>query len=152
MEHLVRKCVICGKDINVIHYEDRSYKGGHFFKVLRLPDADAEYYSLGKDPDTGWELFDWKGSSYELEYWECDDCYFDDPVEKEVDGKVEHLCPECDVKAVRCPVGHWFCSLCGWQVEGCDHPDHQKVRDIMDIRGKFPGLTLEDLRDENDRY
>ena len=49
-EKLEKKCVICGGRINVIHYADRTYRGGHYFGKL---------LNNGKD-----------------EYWECPKCYW----------------------------------------------------------------------------
>jgi len=45
---LGKMCVVCGNEIKVILYKDRSYRGGHYFGKL-----------LGKN-----------------EYWECPKCYW----------------------------------------------------------------------------
>lgn len=46
-EKIARKCAICGKDITVILYNDKSYRNGHYF-------------------------FEVEG----VEYWECPKCYW----------------------------------------------------------------------------
>ncbi|MFA4975386.1 MAG: hypothetical protein WC839_02945 [Candidatus Paceibacterota bacterium] len=51
-ERIERFCVICGKKIKVILYNNRSYRGGHYFKF-----GDKR----PKDP--------------QKEYWECPKCY-----------------------------------------------------------------------------
>jgi len=33
---LEKTCVVCGKDINVILYQDRSYRSGHYFGKMSL--------------------------------------------------------------------------------------------------------------------
>lgn len=47
MEIIERQCSVCGKELEITVYEDRTYEGGHFFDIL--------------DED---------------EYWECDKCYY----------------------------------------------------------------------------
>ncbi|MCK5122829.1 MAG: hypothetical protein KAQ87_01630 [Candidatus Pacebacteria bacterium] len=49
-ERLNKSCVCCGKKIKVFLYQDKSYRGGHFF---------------GKILDDG-----------KKEYWECPKCYW----------------------------------------------------------------------------
>ena len=34
---LDKACVVCGKDIKVILYQDPSYRGGHYFGRMSLP-------------------------------------------------------------------------------------------------------------------
>jgi sucrose-6-phosphate hydrolase SacC (GH32 family) len=48
---LAKKCVICGKQIKVILYKNKSYRNGHYF---------------GKIPS----------KSETCEYWECPKCYW----------------------------------------------------------------------------
>ncbi|MDP2946736.1 MAG: hypothetical protein Q8N88_01345 [Nanoarchaeota archaeon] len=49
---LKRTCASCGKKIKVILYEDRSYRGGHYFGKMQL------------------------GNNKLAEYWECPKCYW----------------------------------------------------------------------------
>jgi len=49
---LKRTCASCGKTIKVILYEDRSYRGGHYFGKLQLD------------------------NNKRAEYWECPGCYW----------------------------------------------------------------------------
>ena len=46
-EKMNRRCAVCGKDISVVLFPDKTYEGGHYF--FKLPDKK--------------------------EYWECDECY-----------------------------------------------------------------------------
>ena len=49
IKRLKKNCVCCGKKINVILYQDKSYRGGHYFgKILNNKN----------------------------EYWECSKCYW----------------------------------------------------------------------------
>lgn len=48
VERLTKTCVICGRNLKVIIYSDRSYRGGHYFgKIIKS-----------------------------AEYWECPKCYW----------------------------------------------------------------------------
>lgn len=47
-----RTCASCGKDIRVILYEDRSYRGGHYFGKMTLDNKK------------------------QAEYWDCPKCYW----------------------------------------------------------------------------
>jgi len=49
-KEIIRKCVICAKDIAIKLYPDRKYKGGYFFGKMKIK----------KD---------------KFEYWECNKCY-----------------------------------------------------------------------------
>ena len=54
LRQLRKVCVICGKQMKVILYNDHSYRGGHYFGKVSL--AGKPY----KHP----------------EYWECPKCYW----------------------------------------------------------------------------
>ncbi len=47
-KRMKKHCSVCGKDINVVLYEDKTYRGGHHFGKVE-----------GK-----------------IEYWECPKCYW----------------------------------------------------------------------------
>ena len=60
---LEKACVACGKEIKVILYQDRSYRGGHYFGKMSLSakqKAEEGISSPGKP----------------VEYWECRKCYW----------------------------------------------------------------------------
>ena len=78
-----KSCVCCGRKIKVILYQNRSYRGGHYFGKIQLYTkrelskalkvgtrkekiGDFEIEVLKKDP---------KSYKYE-EYWECPKCYW----------------------------------------------------------------------------
>lgn len=52
-EKLEKICVICGGKINLFLYQDRSYRGGHYFGKMSLPTKLKH-----------------------VEYWECPKCYW----------------------------------------------------------------------------
>ena len=60
---LDKMCIVCGKEIKVILYQDRSYRGGHYFGKMSLPtkqEIKKGIYSPRKP----------------VEYWECPKCYW----------------------------------------------------------------------------
>lgn len=63
-----RRCVICGRHIRVIVYEDGSYRGGQYFgemPELAMRKRPREY----DDPVIAEDI--WRHSD---EYWECPAC------------------------------------------------------------------------------
>ena len=82
-KRVVHKCSICGKEIRVIVYADRSYRGGHRFGKIPLISkkewekakkfgthtfmlAGMEMQVMNKDPRP----------YAHVEYWECPKCYW----------------------------------------------------------------------------
>jgi hypothetical protein len=59
-KRISKVCVICGKTIKVLIYNDRSYRGGHYFGTDFLK---------RKDPQG-------KQKTIKAEYWECPNCYW----------------------------------------------------------------------------
>ena len=62
-EKLEKACTVCGEEIKVILYQDRSYRGGHYFGKMSLPteqEIEKNISSSGKP----------------VEYWECPKCYW----------------------------------------------------------------------------
>lgn len=51
-ERVTKSCSCCAKQINVILYSDRTYRGGHYF--FKIPIKTGE----------------------KVEYWECPKCYW----------------------------------------------------------------------------
>ena len=47
IKRLEKVCVCCGKKINVILYNDKSYRNGHYFGKI-LNDAKKEYWECPK--------------------------------------------------------------------------------------------------------
>ena len=60
---LDKMCVVCGKEIKVILYQDRSYRGGHYFGKMSLP-TESEIKEGIPSPRKP------------AEYWECPKCYW----------------------------------------------------------------------------
>ena len=80
IDRLNRKCVVCGKKIRVILYDDRSYRGGHYFGKIPLckkEDIDFENTEKVKIGEMTLNVLknDPKPYAYE-EYWECPKCYW----------------------------------------------------------------------------
>ena len=53
IEKLQKTCACCGKTARVIFYEDKTYRGGHYFGRVNL------------------------GKTKNPEFWECPKCYRD---------------------------------------------------------------------------
>lgn len=59
-----KRCLVCG-----------SSNPEHYFGTVQLPEEDT-----GKDVKTGeeahgFDVVEWTGDRFKLEYWECDDCF-----------------------------------------------------------------------------
>jgi hypothetical protein len=82
-KHVQKKCSICPREMDVIIYTDKSYRGGHYFGRVPLSTekekakarsfgtrtvkwGDMEVQVCNKDP---------KPYGY-FEYWECLKCYW----------------------------------------------------------------------------
>lgn len=87
VEYIDRKCIVCGKELKIRLLDDSTYEGGHFFGRMELPVGDGEYKKMGKSDIFGKEidLVEWTGKKEEVEYWECDDCYYEDEIEERHD-------------------------------------------------------------------
>ncbi len=80
---LSKTCSICGKDIKVVTYTNRTYRGGHYFfdipicskkewdKTIKAGTFESDFHGLKmnvlkRDP-----------KPYKhIEYWECPKCYW----------------------------------------------------------------------------
>lgn len=83
LKKLAKKCLVCGKDIKVIIYQDHSYRGGHYFGKIpihkkgeldRAMKAGTRKVRIGKMVVNILEK-DLKPYKYR-EYWECPKCYW----------------------------------------------------------------------------
>ena len=41
-----KKCIVCGKRINLTLYSDKNYRGGYYFGTMELPFGKGEYKDL----------------------------------------------------------------------------------------------------------
>ncbi len=88
-EHMHKDCSICAKHMDVILYNDRSYRGGHYFgKVpLSTEKEKARARSFGTrtvmwgDKEVQVAKKDPKPYGY-AEYWECPKCYWGESDDK----------------------------------------------------------------------
>jgi len=46
-KRLKKDCVVCGKKIKIILYQDRTYRGGHYFGKIISP-KKSEYWECPK--------------------------------------------------------------------------------------------------------
>ena len=82
-KRLRKTCAGCGRKINVILYEDKSYRGGHYFgKIPLYTDREFEKaHSVGTTKERFGKVVievlkkDPKPYAH-AEYWECQSCYW----------------------------------------------------------------------------
>ena len=78
-KNIIRNCLVCGKELRITVYDDRTYEGGHFFGNLKLPVGNGENRIVGESDILGKgkkvKILEWTGECEEVEYWECDECY-----------------------------------------------------------------------------
>lgn len=75
-ERLKKSCSVCGGRINLILYNDRSYRGGHYFgeiPLYRKKDLRTAKQRYNQELN-GWILTGIKPYR-KAEYWECPRCY-----------------------------------------------------------------------------
>ncbi|MFA6547399.1 MAG: hypothetical protein WCT11_00450 [Candidatus Magasanikbacteria bacterium] len=73
----VRKiCSCCGKEINVILYSDKNYRGGHYFGKVPVYDENSYKKATVKvEKKTGWRIVSGLKIKEKIEYWEWPRCY-----------------------------------------------------------------------------
>ncbi|UCE73073.1 MAG: hypothetical protein JSV56_08510 [Methanomassiliicoccales archaeon] len=80
-ETILRKCVVCGKKLEIILHGEHKYEGGHYFGKFEIPIGEGENKVIGESDIFGKreivKIVEWTGESKEVEYWECDDCYYE---------------------------------------------------------------------------
>ena len=82
-KHIVRQCVVCGKNANISVYADGKYRGGHYFGkiLLHTKKAWSEAIRAGthevKMGGSIWKVMNKDPKPYKYaEYWECPKCYW----------------------------------------------------------------------------
>lgn len=75
-----RKCIVCGKVLNISLMENGEYLGGHYFGKIRIPTGEGEYVKVGRSKILDFEIDvgEWTGEYREEEYWECDYCFHEE--------------------------------------------------------------------------
>jgi len=79
----IKKCSVCGKQINLIMYKDHSYRGGHYFGEAPLI-TKKEWARVSKFGTRTSMIGDWEIQVMKkdpkpyghVEYWECPTCYW----------------------------------------------------------------------------
>ena len=78
-ETIIRKCVVCGKELKIKIFENSKYEGGHYFGTFDFPIGEGENKIIGEKDVFGngekVKIVEWNGESEEVEYWECEECY-----------------------------------------------------------------------------
>jgi len=83
---IVRQCVVCGKNINVIVYTNGKYRNGHYFGKIPLHTkkalkevgrAGTHEVKMGGSIWNIWKIMNKDPKPYKYaEYWECAKCYW----------------------------------------------------------------------------
>ena len=77
-------CSICGKQMHVIFYEGKGYRGGHYFGKIPLH-RKSELEKMRRSgthkskmtPTWTVDVYNYDPKPYaHLEYWECPECYW----------------------------------------------------------------------------
>jgi len=72
-----KTCSCCAKQINVILYNDKTYRGGHYFGKVPLYDKNSYKNTTTEiDRNTGWKIVSGLTVKEWAEYWECPKCYW----------------------------------------------------------------------------
>ena len=75
MKKINRKCVVCGRTLQILLDPRNRYKGGHYFgrmKIYKKHKETGKYSVFGK---IKFPIVKGIGKSKEFEYWECEKCY-----------------------------------------------------------------------------
>ncbi len=78
---LQKQCAVCGRDIKIVIYTDRKYRGGHYFGKIPLHSEKElrKALSFGTKTLKGFpsiQVMNKDPKPYRLEeYWECPSCY-----------------------------------------------------------------------------
>ncbi len=79
-DRLEKECAVCGRKIRAILYNDRSYRGGHYFgKIPFYKKGTIDFKDTEKVKIGGLELNVLKNlpkPAKHEEYWECPKCYW----------------------------------------------------------------------------
>ncbi len=108
-----RKCLVCGKRINIVLYKDGFYKNAHYFKKFKIPFGKGEYKKVKTTKIFGrkTDVIKWTGKEKEIEYWECNACYEEAINECWLEEVIEKLYGK------RCPDYEKNCACCqAWSV------------------------------------
>lgn len=70
-----RKCLVCGKEINVILH-GKKYTSSYYFGKFRIPVGPGEYKKMGNTTSgrIKADIVKWSGKEKDIEYWECNKC------------------------------------------------------------------------------
>lgn len=78
LKPLIRKCLVCGKRLNIKLNKDRTYAGGHYFGKLAIPDTRNWKMKVIRKVKIGNMKIDIVNDppiKKRIEYWECNRCY-----------------------------------------------------------------------------
>ncbi|MDO8740625.1 MAG: hypothetical protein Q7J54_03590 [Candidatus Woesearchaeota archaeon] len=72
-----KRCIVCGKKLNIILNKDKTYKGGYYFGKMRVQIGKGKLVKVGTTKLLGKkiDIVKWTGKSKKAEYWECKKCF-----------------------------------------------------------------------------
>lgn len=77
IRNIKRRCVICGKFLEIKVGKKGHYNKGHYFGRMKLPVGKGTYKKIGetKIGNKKFGVVKWTGREKKIEYWECDKCF-----------------------------------------------------------------------------
>ncbi len=108
-----RKCIVCLGKLRIKVYEDKHYKGGHYFNKMKVPIGKGEYKQISttKLGRRKIKVVKWTGKEKEIEYWECNKCYEEGYHESWLEDTIKMLFGS------RCKTNNKNCTCCqAWDV------------------------------------
>ena len=73
-----RECIVCGKRLRIVLYQDGHYRNAQYFGKFKLPIKGTGEYKKTRNIKIGrkkYDVVDWTGKEKEIEYWECNHCF-----------------------------------------------------------------------------
>ncbi|MBS3057313.1 MAG: hypothetical protein J4415_01655 [Candidatus Diapherotrites archaeon] len=121
--NIKRKCLVCGRQINLFLYKNGKYSAGHYFGKLKPPiKGTGEYKKIAmtKIGTKKYPVVKWTGKEKELEYWECDKCFDEAMHEQWLEERIRKLFGK------RCPDYYSGCLVCeAWSI-------YDTIRELRD--------------------
>lgn len=76
MKKLKKRCVVCGKKLNIIIVDAKChYTGGHYFGRMKLYKKYRDTGRFSKFGKFSANIVSGIGKPKEVEYWECEKCF-----------------------------------------------------------------------------
>jgi len=80
INEIERECIVCGRHLRISLENNGEYSGGHYFGKISIAVGEGEYRKVERSKllDMEVDVVEWTGEEREEEYWECDDCFYEE--------------------------------------------------------------------------